>query len=173
MSGVKQGVYTSVKPTVYVDSTVCMFSYGMNTNQTLMKLRCKNATVIGPGTVYGHRLHFRYHCDITETNDQRHCVHGLIWQIHMDDLATIDEVEGYPEYYTRKRVWTRRMADPTSASTLFHCWVYHMNEQVGIEPPDENYLRLVMEGYKENNIPTKQLHEALERCNMIIEVNNG
>lgn len=162
-----------IKPVVYVDSTVCMFSYGMNTNQALMKLRCKNATVIGPGTVYGHKLNFRYHCDVTETNDQRNCVHGLIWQIDMEDLATIDAVEGYPEYYTRKRVWVRRMVDPTSASSLFHCWIYHMNEQVGLELPDDHYYQVVKQGYEENNLPIKQLHDALDRCNLYMEANYG
>lgn len=159
------------KITVFPDELDLMFSYGMNTNQTLMKLRCKEATVLGAGTLAGHKLHFRYHCDIVRTDDLRNQVHGLVWQIHKDDLEIIDAIEGYPEYYTRERVYVN-VPRENGIRSMFGCWAYHMNNQIGVEPPDEQYLKLVMEGYEQNNLPTKQLIDALERCNMYVEMQN-
>lgn len=145
-----------------------MFSYGMNTNRALMYLRCKNATVVGPGILWGYRLHFRYHCDVTHTSSLRNKVNGLIWELDGDDLHLIDDVEGYPEYYTRQELYVQLTdeAQRVINSNYWMCWVYKMNNQCGVEAPSDQYLNAVLQGYEENNIPKNQLYEALEFCNV-------
>lgn len=149
-----------------------MFSYGMNTNRALMNLRCQNASVLGAGFLPGFQLDFRYHCDVKLTSNKKHEVHGLIWQLSKDDLEIIDMVEGYPEYYTRERVHVvcERKRAPR---TIFTCWTYKMNNQEGLEFPDERYYELVKQGYEENNLPINQLHDAIDRCSLYMEPNYG
>lgn len=149
-----------------------MFSYGMNTNRVLMNLRCRAASILGPARILGHQLDFRYHCDITRTDNKKHEVHGLIWKLSKDDLRIIDMIEGYPEYYTREPVYA--VYDNGRAPvTVFTCWTYRMNNQEGLELPDERYYDLVRQGYEENDLPINQLHNALDRCNTYMEANYG
>ena len=156
---------------VYYKNGVLMFSYGMNTNRALMQLRCKDAVVVGTGFLCNHQLDFRYHCDVTLTDDQRNRVYGVIWQLSREDLDLIDLVEGYPEYYARERVHI--VSKQVNTGTIFTSWTYKMNNQEGLELPDERYYDLVKQGYEENNLPIKQLHDALDRCNLYMEANYG
>jgi gamma-glutamylcyclotransferase len=149
-----------------------MFSYGMNTNRALMNLRCQNATVLGVARLPGHQLNFRYHCDITRTANKNHEVHGLLWQLSKDDLAIIDMVEGYPEYYIREPVYVVYDLG-RFPKTVFTCWTYIMNNREGLEFPDERYYELVKQGYEENNLPINQLHDAIDRCSLYMEPNYG
>lgn len=151
---------------------VFMFSYGMNTNQVLMKLRCKEATCLGPGYLQQYRLYFKYHLDIIRSGRPDHYVHGLIWQISEEDLETIDSVEGHPEYYNRIKLPIHRKVD--FGASIFSCWTYAMRDQFArLEMPDEHYYDLVKQGYEDNNIPINQLQEARLRCNIMKEINDG
>lgn len=137
-----------------------MFAYGMNTNTTNMMLRCRNARIIGETILPNHRLDFRYHLDVTPHANSH--VEGVLWELDTEDLAVIDQVEGYPVYYDRVLLAPYRKF----LGKTFSAWTYYMRELTSrpeLEYPDERYFNLVLEGYRQNNVNTDQLYEALDR----------
>lgn len=158
---------------VYYDDMALMFSYGMNTNRTLMQLRCKDAVPFAVGYMDYCLLNFRYHLDVEVSLKHKHCVHGVIWQLSEEDMELIDQIEGYPEYYTRQRQ-TIYIVDPRHPDKLLlnriSAWVYDMETKTDLELPDERYYNIVREGYEQNGIPIKQLQDALDRCSVRLEI---
>lgn len=134
-----------------------MFAYGMNTNLTSMLLRCRNARPLGKAVLPDYRLEFRYHLDIEESKFDT--VEGVLWELNPDDLAIIDQVEGYPEYYTRG------LLSPymNYYGNIYPAWTYFMCNKSQLQEPTQSYWELVNEGYKQNNIRYNQLEEALDR----------
>lgn len=134
-----------------------MFAYGMNTNLTSMMLRCSNARCLGKAFLADYRLEFRYHLDIVESKFDR--VEGVLWELDVDDLALIDQVEGYPEYYSRCLLQPYKK----TYSNTYPAWTYKMVNPSVQSLPDDRYFNLVAEGYEQNGIDTKQLYDALDR----------
>jgi gamma-glutamylcyclotransferase (GGCT)/AIG2-like uncharacterized protein YtfP len=134
-----------------------MFAYGMNTNLTSMLLRCRNAKCLGKAWLPDYRLDFRYHLDITESKFDK--VEGVLWELEEDDLALIDQVEGYPEYYSR------HLLQPYKERYIntYPAWTYAMQVKHDLQEPDQRYWDLVLEGYDQNKIPSIQLENALDR----------
>lgn len=134
-----------------------MFAYGMNTHTTNVLLRCRNAKVIGETILPNHRLDFRYHLDVTpEANSH---VEGVLWEVDSDDLEAIDQVEGYPDYYMRYMMAPYRKY----LGSTYSAWTYMMRNKPELDYPNEHYLNLVLDGYQQNKISTRQIFEALER----------
>ena len=134
-----------------------MFAYGMNTNLVSMKLRCEHARPIGVATLYDYQLDFRYHLDLTPRTFSK--VTGVLWEMSISDLDRIDQTEGYPDYY--QRIVTLPFI--RHYRNTYEAWTYIMRGNNTRQEPDQRYWDMVIEGYKQNNIDTSQLHEALER----------
>lgn len=134
-----------------------MFAYGMNTNLPSMLLRCRNARCLGKAILPDYRLDFRYHLDITESKFDR--VEGVLWELDADDLEVIDQVEGYPEYYSRYLLQPYKK----NYSNTYPAWTYSMWQKGPLQLPDNRYFNLVAEGYDQNGINTNHLYDALDR----------
>jgi gamma-glutamylcyclotransferase (GGCT)/AIG2-like uncharacterized protein YtfP len=142
------------------------FAYGMNTNIEQMVSRCKDAVVISPAWIDGYELTFRTHADIDSNTDAR--CHGVLWDITMRDLRTLDLVEGFPYYYTRFSVRVN------TGKYVVNALVYQMRDQSIRETPPEDYLKIVTNGYQQNGVPTKQLDVAINRiCSTSTAINLG
>jgi hypothetical protein len=117
--------------------------------------------LIGETILPNHRLDFRYHLDITPYVGSH--VEGVLWEIDPDDLATIDQVEGYPDYYVRALFSPYRKY----LGNTFSAWTYFMRggleNRLELDFPNERYFNLVMEGYRQNKLDTDQLWRALDR----------
>ena len=129
------------------------FAYGMNTNLDEMAHRCPGATCLGPAWVDSYELCFRTHCDIAYNQASK--VHGVLWDINVDNLRALDALEGYPHYYTRFGVRVRQ------GRIWYNALVYQMNNQNWLAEPSQFYLVCVREGYTQNNVPQKQIDDAL------------
>lgn len=156
---------------VYVDKMALMFSYGMNTNRTLMQLRCKEAVAFSVGYIEGFKLVFRYHADLMPTGKTKDRVYGVIWQLSEEDLSLVDVAESYPEYYNRDLRFIK-INNSQLSTTAVNAWTYTMNGDSPQELPEEQYYDLIKQGYQENGVPTGQLEEALERCNLHYDINH-
>lgn len=134
-----------------------MFAYGMNTNLSQMQKRCPTAIKLGPARLLNHKFAFRTHADVDD--DHTSHVDGVLWRIQNSDLLSLDALEGYPTYYTRK--WAIVSHNGKEMMSL----VYQMTSvnKTKLTLPAEYYFSCVVEGYKENNVPTEQIFEAL--CN--------
>jgi gamma-glutamylcyclotransferase (GGCT)/AIG2-like uncharacterized protein YtfP len=130
------------------------FAYGMNTNLTQMAARCPGAVCLGPAWIDNYALVFRHFADIEPEVDS-YC-DGVLWEITEDNLAALDQLEGYPYHYTRFSVVvnTDRGADTAL--------VYQMVDQSFEQPPSNQYFNTVYEGYAQNSVDTHQLIEILE-----------
>jgi gamma-glutamylcyclotransferase (GGCT)/AIG2-like uncharacterized protein YtfP len=134
-----------------------MFAYGMNTNLTSMMLRCRNAKCLGETILPNYRLDFRYHLDVTPYANSY--VEGVMWELDPNDLKTIDQVEGYPDYYVRALFSPYRKY----LGSTFSAWTYFMRGKPNLDYPDERYFNMVLEGYRQNKLDTDQLYQALDR----------
>ena len=130
------------------------FAYGMNTNLDEMAARCPGAVCLGPAWINDYALVFRYCADI-EPAAGNWC-DGVLWEITEDNLAALDQMEGYPYHYTRFSVMVH--TDRGSDTAL----VYQMTDQSYEQPPSGHYFRMVAEGYVQNSVPTDQLVANLE-----------
>ena len=129
------------------------FSYGMNTNLSQMAQRCPNAKSLGKAVLYGHEFRFARHADIIENPD--FATQGVLWEITSDCEMALDALEGYPTYYLKKIV------------NVFHngksvkCMVYYMTGDEVDSFPSDSYLEMLIDGYTEHNVDTKQIYESL------------
>lgn len=131
------------------------FAYGSNTNSNTMYSRCPKAALIGRAWIDGYVLRWRGHADI-ELDSESYVI-GVLWQVDDDDLAALDEFEGYPKTYFRQRVLINH-GDHKVAG-----WAYMMAKQHAESSPIESYRQLVYEGYRQNDLADDQLTQALNR----------
>ena len=75
------------------------FAYGSNLNQEHMQWRCKDAMCLGPHTLQGYQLVFRFYADIIPSQDNS--VKGGLWEISENDEVALDRYEGYPDLYEK------------------------------------------------------------------------
>ncbi len=135
---------------------ILMFSYGMNTDPESMQARCPDAQLEGPALLPGYQLVFDYHCDIRSLDQGQ--VHGALWSITPECLGRLDQLEGYPVYYTR------------FLTTVLHrersrqAWVYQMCGTQEQCMPGRQYLGTVVQGYREVGLPLEQITNALDRA---------
>ena len=129
------------------------FGYGMNTNYHSMKSICPNSKDLGAATLSNHKLRFALYADIVPTPNEM--VHGVLWEITTECLRMLDMREGYPNYYDRKIVKVNYNGVELDA------WVYYMQPGNELAPPLDYYFTMCCEGYREHNVDTKQLYEAL------------
>jgi gamma-glutamylcyclotransferase (GGCT)/AIG2-like uncharacterized protein YtfP len=132
------------------------FAYGANTNLECMSIRCVTARVLGPAEIFGYKLVFKRHADIELSKD--HSVKGVLWLLEDQDLESLDQFEGFPQYYLRRRVWVKHSNEEKIA------WVYQMKDQLNLMEPSNAYYQLCKEGYQQNNINYCQLDEAKDQA---------
>ena len=129
-------------------------AYGMNTNLSSMATRCPAAQSLGKVTLLGHKLAFKYFCDIeSAVGREMECV---LWNITEDCEQSLDATEGYPDFYGKKEV------DVTHNGRKIRAMIYYMTGRDQPAQPSESYLNMVTQGYSEHNINIMQLVTALE-----------
>lgn len=138
------------------------FAYGMNTNRAEMASRCPGARLIGPARIHGYDFVFRTHADIAQ-NWEGVC-HGVLWDIEPGDLKSLDQLEGYPYYYTRFCVRV------DLGDHFVYALTYQMTDQTYIQEPSRGYLEMVREGYEQNAVPADQIDRAI---NMVCSMSNS
>lgn len=99
------------------------------------------------------------HADVVPSPTQ--VVHGVLWSITDEQLASLDIREGYPSYYDRK------MLDIECAyisGGKCKAWTYFMTPGQQEFPPGDHYWNMLMSGYTYFNVPTAQMFKAVNRC---------
>jgi len=129
------------------------FAYGMNTNLDEMARRCPGSQSLGSAYLNDFELCFRTHCDIAYNQGSK--VHGVLWDINVDNLRALDALEGYPHYYTRFNVRV------CQGRVWYNALVYQMNNQNWLAEPSQYYLDCVRDGYTQNGVPLNQIDDAL------------
>jgi gamma-glutamylcyclotransferase (GGCT)/AIG2-like uncharacterized protein YtfP len=139
-------------------NTKLMFSYGMNTNSQEMAYRCPKARSMGSAVLADHEFRFATHADVVESPGG--VVHGVLWDITEDCLASLDILEGFPVYYQRKIVAvTDQEGNSVDAIT------YYMTRDKPDSLPSDSYLLMLYEGYAEHDVPAYQMVDAVNYIN--------
>ena len=130
------------------------FAYGMNTNQDEMTYRCPGAVSLGHARLIDHAFRFAYHADVVPCLSSY--VDGVLWSITDQDLASLDQLEGYPIYYGRQQVRV------SQGSRIFLALCYSMQPGQPDAAPSDRYMNMVLEGYAQHHVPTDQLWNSIE-----------
>ena len=127
-------------------------AYGMNTNLDQMARRCPQAESLGRYDLHNFRLCFRGPADIEYSpGDSLQCV---LWRITKDCERSLDLLEGYPTFYTKRYIPVSYNGVPQRAM------IYQMVDFIGYDPPGDGYVRMLDEGYRSHGLDTEQIYSA-------------
>ena len=70
------------------------FAYGANMDVAGMAERCPRSRPLGPAKLMRHRLAIMREGWLTAARDPRGCVHGVLWDLALADVAALDRFEG-------------------------------------------------------------------------------
>jgi gamma-glutamylcyclotransferase (GGCT)/AIG2-like uncharacterized protein YtfP len=126
------------------------FAYGMNTNRSGMAQRCPGALSLGHARLIDYSFRFAHHADVVKSKSS--FVDGVLWVIDNYHLVSLDGLEGYPFYYNRRKLRVAHNDRIVMAET------YYMQPGNLDSLPSQHYFDMVVEGYKEHNVPLDQLY---------------
>ena len=127
-------------------------AYGMNTNRDAMAVRCPKAKPLGGFYLPDTRLVFRGVADIVP--DTETICPVVLWEITLDCLRSLDQLEGYPHLYNRRKINTDWI-------------VYEMNDKTRNRPPNGGYYKMIEDGYKDFGLDDYKLRVALSEAEEI------
>ena len=139
------------------------FAYGSNINPEQMADRCPAAEVVGTAVLGGYELLFRgnrsgYGVATIEPQPGKQ-VHGLLWKLTPECEQSLDFYEGYPRLYGKEDI-TVCTADGKGLTVM----AYIMTGEMWRDPaiPSQTYYDGILDGYRQNGLPEKELERALK-----------
>ena len=129
------------------------FAYGMNTNLDEMAYRCPGARSLGHACLINHVFRFAFHADVEACEGSY--VDGVLWEISSENLAALDLLEGYPNYYDRCALQVVHEA------RTYHALTYRMQSGHPDATPTSRYFNMVLEGYQSHQVPVEQLYNSV------------
>jgi phage replication-related protein YjqB (UPF0714/DUF867 family)/gamma-glutamylcyclotransferase (GGCT)/AIG2-like uncharacterized protein YtfP len=124
------------------------FAYGSNLCVGQMAQRCRDATNPRAAILGDHDWLINQRGVATVEPFIGNHVHGVIWQISDDDLATLDSAEGVPVRYRRNQLTVHTDNGPSSA------WVY-IDHRVDPGAPRPGYLERIIAGAIHHRLPQR------------------
>jgi phage replication-related protein YjqB (UPF0714/DUF867 family) len=124
------------------------FAYGSNLCAGQMALRCPDAADPRPAVLSDHDWLINQRGVATVEPFAGNEVHGVLWQVSSDDLATLDSAEGVPVRYRRDRLTVHTDDGPSPA------WVY-IDHRVTPGPPRPGYLPRIIDGAVHHGLPQR------------------
>ena len=124
------------------------FAYGSNLCVRQMALRCPDAADPRPAVLADHDWLINQRGVATVEPLAGNQVHGVLWQLSGDDLATLDSAEGVPVRYRRERLHVHTHEGPSPA------WVY-IDHRVTPGPPRPGYLPRIIDGAVHHGLPQR------------------
>ena len=129
------------------------FAYGSNLHHFQMKRRCKDSVFVKKINLRDFKLTFRSKYRAADIEPKKNSiVPGGLFKISKSDEKKLDVYEDYPTLYKKyyflhygKKIMTYSMVKKTS-------FMY----------PTDRYLNVVRQGYKDCNLDTNFLREALK-----------
>ncbi len=124
-----------------------------------MAMRCPLARVYTKGTLNNWELAYRgskTNAHATVIRKQGSTVPVLIWEITPKDEYYLDIYEGYPHYYFKRNV----MVDINGRKKKG--MVYIMDQRQLPGKPSDQYVKTILQGYKDNCFDINILQKSLE-----------
>lgn len=124
------------------------FAYGSNLCGRQMAQRCPDAADPRPAVLADHDWLINQRGVATVEPFAGAQVHGVLWHVSDDDLATLDSAEGVPVRYRRDRLTVQTAGGPEAA------WVY-IDHRVDPGPPRAGYLPKIIDGARQHGLPQR------------------
>ena len=164
-AGHRQGAFSLLSGNV---STILYFAYGSNMSTRRIRRRIQSATVLSSAYLAGYCLRFRKKsvdgsakCDIEYTRVGEDRVHGVVYEIPVDDKNVLDHYEGLGNGYEDRQVSiVLPGGDTIIASTYF---ATHIDASL---KPFHWYKEHVLRGAYEHTLPGEYV-EAIEAVHSI------
>lgn len=96
------------------------FAYGSNMDKYQIEERCPNAKEVGRGLITNSRIDFtrrsiKRKCGVADIVESKaDAIWGIIYSITDEDFVSLDRFEGYPNYYTKKKIKCYQFVNPNS-----------------------------------------------------------
>lgn len=130
--------------------------YGSNLHEEQMLRRCPDAAKIGSSLLPGWRLVFSRVASIVP--DKAAVVPVGLWRISETDEAQLDIYEG-----VRSGLYYKRTLLVPFEDRRIRCMTYIMTDISRVSPPSTRYVRIIAQGYRDFNLPTKFLCDAVRQ----------
>merc|ERR1712210_350139 len=136
------------------------FAFGSNLLRERLHISNPSAVFKAVARLPAHRLEFNYFskrwqgaaATVVEVDDEE--VWGVLWELNLEHLATLDAQEGVPTVYNRKAVTVETEAGEEEAFTYF--LVKPVEED---RRPSAVYLDVIVRGAKENGLPKEYIEK--------------
>ncbi len=146
-------------------------AYGSNMSLRRMIARIPGAERIGIAILEGHQLRFHKisqkdgsgKCDILQTDNRQHHVHGVLFKITPEEKSILDEIEGLGVGYDEKVVTVILQNGKKQTASVFYAITIDNSLK-----PFHWYKEHVLRGAKENGFP-KSYIEELEKVRSIAD----
>jgi hypothetical protein len=146
-------------------------AYGCNMNRKQLRKFCPDAILLGQGEIEEYQLEFRQGL-ATITPAEGMVVPIVLWALMDEDEGQLDLHVGVEQGLYRKETisfkltkrideLTNRLVDVSREHLEFSSLVYILNSKLSLKIPDQGYVELIRQGYRENGIETSPLAIAL------------
>jgi hypothetical protein len=143
--------------------TFLYFAYGSNMLAERLAHRCPSASIIGPASAAGHRLTFEKagadgsgKAMLEADASEEACVPGILFEISLSDLPSLDQAEGAGAGYDRIDSFPV-IASGDGEAIMATTYVATSVNQ-GLKPYDW-YLALVIAGARQHDLEEQHLKE--------------
>jgi len=130
------------------------FAYGSNLNHFQMKKRCKDSIFLKKINIRDFSLTFRSRYRAADIEPKKNSiVPGALFEISKCDEKKLDIYEDFPNLY--KKFYFYYYGDKVMT--------YTMVEKTSFRFPDEKYLNIIKQGYKNCGIEQRYLFKVLSK----------
>jgi gamma-glutamylcyclotransferase (GGCT)/AIG2-like uncharacterized protein YtfP len=138
---------------------VLYFAYGSNLSLEQMKRRCPGSRMLDAGYIEDHELSFTTYADrwkggvadILEKKGSR--VWGLVYELSVEDLSSLDYYEGFPDLYRRKKLKVFGRKDEYD-----EVLTYFVVDKKGYIPPSRVYFEIIYDAARVFGFSGDYLH---------------
>lgn len=134
------------------------WAYGSNLCVQQMRRRCPRAQQLRPLHMTEAKLVFRGVADVTLTRNS--ITPGGLWKITGECEKILDQYEGAGK--GSGSLYVKRYIPVLQDGRKQDCMFYLMKTHRGIQPPSENYISIIEQGYNDFGLDLAYLNEALE-----------
>lgn len=142
---------TTTKTVHKLENNMMYFAYGSNMNVDQMARRCPGAEIIGTAKLPAHHLVFKGVADCVPGGKY---IDGVVWNINIQHLYTLDRYEGYPHLYDSRSA-SVILESGYQISAMFYYMVHGF-----ITAPVPAYYKSILDGYNYFDIDPTPLRAA-------------
>lgn len=129
------------------------FAYGANMDAAAMALRCPVSRLIGRGRLAGHRFIVMREGYASVVRDPARIVHGVLWELALDDIPALDRYEGVASgLYAKANL-------PVRTHTGVRRALIYLGRSTAPGRPRPGYLEAVLAAASAAQLPAPYLRE--------------